>query len=117
MPSRRYPRTARVNEVVREVVADELEHMAGDDARLDRLTVTSVEVDPDLRYATVFVDAPGADTVVALDEFRVRLQSAIARQVRLKRTPQLSFAPDPGVTSGTRVEEILRTIRRDEHPR
>ena len=51
--SRRYPRTARVNHVVHEVVADELERI--DDDRLELTTVTGVEVDPDLRHATVWL--------------------------------------------------------------
>ena len=45
-------------------------------------------------------------------EARVRLQAAIGRQVRLKRTPQLSFAADPAVPTGQRVEDILAQICR-----
>ena len=45
MPDRRYPRTARVNELVREVVAEELERI--DDERLELVTVTGVDVEPD----------------------------------------------------------------------
>jgi ribosome-binding factor A len=48
---RKYPRTARVNEVVREVLAEELERLS--DPRLGLVTVTSVDVSPDLRHATV----------------------------------------------------------------
>ena len=48
---RRYPRMARVNEVVREVIADELERLS--DPRLGLVTVTGVDVSADLRHATV----------------------------------------------------------------
>ena len=41
---------------------------------------------------------------------RVRLQAAISSQVRLKRTPQLRFEPDPAIAAGERVEDILRSI-------
>ena len=106
----RYPRTARVNHVLQEVVADELERIAGDDPRLELVTVTGVEVDPDLRHATVWLSSLSEETAEALATERVRLQGAIAGQVRLKRTPQLAFAADPAVASGNRVEDILRTL-------
>lgn len=108
---RRYSRMARVNELVREVVAEEIERLADADDRLALVTVTAVHVDPDLRRAKVMLSSipPGADE--ALEEHRVRLQSAINRQARLKRTPQLSFSTDPAVESGKRVEDILRGLR------
>jgi ribosome-binding factor A len=52
---RRYPRMVRVNEVVREVVADELERLS--DPRLGLVTVTGVEVSNDLRHAIVYYSA------------------------------------------------------------
>jgi ribosome-binding factor A len=107
---RRYPRTARVNEVLRQVVAEELERLADVDERLRLLTVTGIEVDPDLRHATVWVASISADAAEGLADVRVRLQAAIGRQVRLKRTPLLTFAADPAVATGMRVEQLLRGI-------
>ena len=49
--SRRYPRVARVNEVLREVLAEAIERIADADERLAMLTVTAVRTDPDLRQA------------------------------------------------------------------
>jgi len=106
----RYPRTARVNQVLREVVADELERRSEHDSRLGLLTVTGVQVDPDLRHATVWLSSLGPEAAEALAEARVRIQAAIAAQVRLKRTPLLVFAADPAVAAGTRIEEIIREI-------
>ena len=114
MPDRRYPRVARVNEVLREVIADALERVSDDDERLLLVTVTAIEADPDLRHAKVFYASRQDGVGEALDEQRVRLQSAISRQVRLKRTPQLSFLPDPAVSSGQHVESILRTLQRND---
>ena len=56
-PPRRYPRTARVNEVVREALGDELERLS--DPRLGLVTVTGVDVNADLRQATVYYSALG----------------------------------------------------------
>ena len=108
--ARRFPRMARVGELCREIIADELERIA--DERLPLVTVTHVEIDPDLRHGKVFWSSLGEDdeAVVAevLDEHRADLQRAIARQARLKRTPELSFRLDPVVATGNRIEELLR---------
>lgn len=116
---RHYPRTARVNELLREILGDELERI--DDNRLELVTVTGVAVDPDLRHATVFYDSlQGAegDPVVleALGEVRYRLQRAVGRQARLKRTPELAFEPDPAVRAAQRVDEVLRAVTPPPRP-
>lgn len=115
---RRYPRSARVNEVLREVIADALERVGDDEQkRLRVITVTAVRCDPDLRRATVLYATLGdeKEAAVALDELRVRLQAAIAREVRLKRTPQLAFQADPAILAGRKVEDILRDSPRPPH--
>jgi ribosome-binding factor A len=109
-PARRYPRSARVNEILREVLADSLERLADTDSRLGLLTVTGVDCDPDLRHALVLFSSLDASEETALGEARVRLQTAISHEVRLKRTPQLRFAADPAVAAGNRIEDILRGL-------
>ena len=116
-PSKGWSRLDRVNEAIREVVAEELALI--DDDRLQLVTVTGVGVDPDLRRARVWFSALSAvaapvDPEVGVEEVltshRVRLQAAVARQLRLKRTPELNFAPDPAIAVGTRVEDIIRGL-------
>lgn len=108
--NRQYPRSVRVNEILREVLAESLERMITLDERLGLLTITGVSCDPDLRRATVWLASLSDDESDALSELRVRLQAEISRQVRLKRTPQLSFQADPAIASGIRVEAILREL-------
>jgi ribosome-binding factor A len=110
--AKRYPRSARVNEILREVLADELERMEDKDERLGLLTVTAVQCDPDLRHAVVLFSSLGEQEERALAEIRVRLQAAVSTQVRLKRTPLLRFAADPAVAEGLKIEEILRRLPR-----
>ena len=116
MSGDRYSRLDRVNEALREVIADELERV--DDERLELVTVTGVRVDPDLRHAHVWFDTlgDGSEVAVGLARHRVRLQAAIGRDLRLKRTPELTFAPDPAIAVGTRVEEILRELHHERGP-
>lgn len=109
--SHRYPRTARLNETLREVVADELVKI--DDERLAFVTVTSVDVDAEMNRAIVYfdsLDGPGADEgiVEVLGEHRARLQASINRQMRAKKTPILQFRPDEVIRSAERIDDILR---------
>ena len=109
--SRRYPRTARLNELLREILAEELERI--DDERLGFFTVTAVEVDPGLEHAKVhWSDLGASDEVVleVLEEHRVRLQQAVNRQTHMRRTPVLSFHADEVAREATRIEEILREL-------
>ena len=108
-PQRAYSRVARVNELCREILADELERV--DDDRLVLVTITHVNVDPDLRHALVEFSSLGEgedEALEALGEHRVKLQSAIARKARLKRTPELRFSVDTVISRGARIEQLLR---------
>jgi len=110
---RQYPRTARLNELLREILGEELERL--DDDRLELLTITAVDIEGDLRRAVVFYDSlqgeeGDAEVLEALGELRWRLQAAIGRQARIKHTPELSFAPDPAVRAGARIESLLAEI-------
>lgn len=108
-----YARSLRVNQVLRQVLAEELERLADADERLRLVTVTSVDTAPDLRHATVYLSSLSEDATDALAERRTQLQRTLGRQVRMKRTPTLEFAVDPAVVAGSRVEEVLRRIRDD----
>ncbi len=109
--SRRYPRTARVGALLREVVAEELEKIADHDDALGLLTVTAVETESDFRRAVVYLASMSEAAAEALETHRGRLQAAIARQVRLKRTPLLVFKADPAIASGLRIEQVLHEIK------
>ena len=111
----RYPRSARVGETLREIIAEELVRI--DDERLTFVTVTGIEVDDELNRAHVYFDSlageDGDEEIVeALTSHRVRLQSAIARQIRAKKTPILDFRPDIAIRSAERIDGILREDRR-----
>jgi ribosome-binding factor A len=100
----------RVNEAIREVlanaVADELE-----DADLGLITITGVETTTDLNFATVYVSvlgAPDADrALAALERIRVPLQRRVARDVRMKNTPKLTFERDRTAEQAIRLNALL----------
>ena len=102
----------RVNSVIKEILADEVERLS--DSRLEMVSITGIDTAPNLRSATVYVDVLDFDKrQPALDALRgsaIRLQKAIGSQARLKYTPTLEFAVDPAVTGGERIDALLRSI-------
>jgi ribosome-binding factor A len=109
-----YPRALRVNQVLRQVLAEELERLSDAD-EVPMVTVTSVEVAPDMRTAVVFLASLPDETLVVLEERRGHLQHLISSQMTMKRTPRLTFRADPAIAAGSRVEELLRGLHeRDE---
>lgn len=107
----RYPRTARLNESLREVIAEELTRI--DDERLDLVTITSIDVDPEMNRAIVFFDSlrgedGDAEITAALGDHRVRIQASVGRQVRAKKTPILHFRADETIRAAERIEQVLR---------
>jgi len=108
-----YPRALRVNQVLRQVVAEELERLVDAD-EIPMVTVTSVEVAPDMRTAVVYLASLPEETAVVLEERRVHLQKLIGLQMTIKRTPRLTFRADPAIATGTRVEELLRGLHAED---
>lgn len=108
----RYPRRVRLNVSLREVIADELVRI--DDERLTFVTITAIDVDNEMNRAIVYFDSlageEGDDGIMAaLADHRVRLQAAVGREIRAKKTPILSFRPDEVIRSAERIERILRS--------
>jgi ribosome-binding factor A len=108
MPS---ARMRRINELIREVIggaiATELQ-----DPRIGFVTVTAVETSPDLRSARVFVSVLGTReereaTLAGLRSSHGVLQARIAREMRIKRTPTLTFHYDDTAERADRVTRLM----------
>ena len=108
-------RPERVAEEFREILAEEIGRLK--DPRVGFITVTRVEVPPDLRRATIYYTVLGEDrdhrrTKAGLRSATAHLRSVLGRQVRLKFTPELEFLEDVGLSQVERVAELLRKIER-----
>ena len=107
-----YSRSARLGELLREVLASELAHL--DDERLDLVSVTGVETSAELSRATVYISALDDETaptaLEALEEHRLQLKQAVARSSAVRRVPDLVFAVDPSISAGERVDQILHDL-------
>lgn len=104
-------RMRRVNEVMREVIGDSISSEL-EDPRIGFVTVTAVETSPDLRSARVYVSVLGRgeqreSTLAALRSAHAVLQGAIARELRMKRTPTLTFHYDESLERGERLARLL----------
>ncbi|HEX5559856.1 MAG TPA: 30S ribosome-binding factor RbfA [Gaiellales bacterium] len=104
-------RMRRVNEVLREVLADGVEALG--DPGLGFVTVTAVRAAADLSQASVYVSVLGAEkrrarSLRALERAHGVLQARIARELHLKRTPQLSFHYDETLDQAMRLEQLIR---------
>ena len=108
-----YPRSARVNKILQQIISDTLTRLADTDDRFGLLTVTGVSASPDNAQAVVFFDSFSPEARAALDDRRAQIQGAVNAQTRMKKTPKLSFMVDPAITSGSAVEEILRRSLND----
>jgi ribosome-binding factor A len=103
-------RMRRVNEAVREVLSDAIKLLK--DPRVGFVTVTDVRTSPDLRHAKVFVSVFGTDderaaTMDGLGSAHGVLQTAVNRELRLKRTPTLDFVYDDTAERADRLERML----------
>jgi len=106
-------RPERVAEEFREILAEEIPRLK--DPRVGFVTVTHVDVSPDLRRATVFYTVMGQDkdhrrTRAGLQSARSHLRSVLGHQVRMKFTPDLEFEEDVGLTQVERVTQLLKEI-------
>jgi len=107
----------RVNEAVRQVLSEALGELK--DPRIAFVTVTGVETSTDLRESHVFVSILGSErerdrTLEGLAAARGVLQARLARELRMKRTPQLAFEYDPTVERGVRMGQLIDELTPDD---
>jgi len=107
----------RVNEALKEVLSEGIGELK--DPRIGFVTVTGVETSPDLRHARVFVSVLGSQrkrerSLSGLTAAHGVLQARVARELRMKRTPQLAFEYDPSVERGVRMTQLIDELVGDE---
>src|SRR5215468_6182487 len=110
-------RMRRVNESVRQVLSEAVGELK--DPRIGFVTVTGVETSPDLNHARVYVSVFGSEegrqaSLAGLAAAHGVLQSRLARELRMKRTPQLAFEYDPTVERGVRMNKLIDELAPDE---
>jgi len=110
-------RMRRVNEAVKEVLSEGILELK--DPRIGFVTITAVDTATDLRQARVYVSVLGSArkrdaTLAGLAAAHGVLQSRLAGQLRMKRTPLLTFEYDPTVERGVRMTQLIDELAGDE---
>src|ERR671939_419686 len=110
-------RLRRVDEAVKEVLSEGIGELK--EPWIGFVTVTGVRTSPDLRHARVFVSVLGSErkreqSLAGLAADHGVLQARVARELRLKRTPQLAFEYDPSVERGVRMTQLIDELAGDQ---
>ena len=88
------------------------------DPRVGFATVTDARVSPDLRYARVYMSVLGSpdeqtQTLAALNQASGFIRRLLSSRLRLRHSPELTFAFDQSVQYGARMEEILNEVKKE----
>jgi ribosome-binding factor A len=104
----------RIHEELAEIVQREVS-----DPRLVGITVTSVEVDRELAYATIYVtsflsDNPQEEVLAGLESAQGFLRRHLARRIQVRSFPQLRFRWDDSQIQAERIDELLNQIHTED---
>ena len=111
-----YPRSAKVAEAIREEISEILSKLK--DPRIGMVTVTGVDISPDLRHAVIFVSIMNAlekeATLKILRKAKGHIRTKLGRSLRLKFVPDLEFKWDESIERGAKISEIIHRIHEEE---
>ncbi len=108
-------RIERVNTLLRREISDLIRHHLRDPRLGDFVAVTEVETSPDLQYARVFISSIGGQeeekkVLEVLGSASGFLRTELARNVRLRRTPELRFVWDNSIEHGDHILRLLDQV-------
>ncbi len=111
-------RQKRVSELLKEEIGSLILRETRD-PRLDGVTVTDVEISPDLNHARVYVSMIGSDeekaeAVEALDHASGFLRHELGQRLELRRVPQLDFRFDRSLERGQRILNLIDQIEEEK---
>ena len=112
-----YKRSQRVSDLIREEIADIIMNKVKD-PRLGFVTVTGAKITEDLKIATVYIsilkEEEKETTLEMLNSAKGFIRSELAKRVRMKFIPSLTFRIDESLERGVRIEKLLREIKKED---
>ena len=113
-----YKRSQRVGDLVREEVADIIMYRLKD-PRIGYVTVTGVDMSPDMKMARVFVSVLKEEdrelTMEILNSSKSYIRSLLSKRLRMKFIPAVEFKFDTSIEYGYKIDKLLKEIKdRDE---
>jgi len=112
-------RIERVNHLIRRELSELIQHQLRDPRLSEFITVTEVDTTPDLKFARVFVSSISGqeneqNTVLALNTAAGFLRSELAKIIRLRHIPELSFHWDNSIEHGDYILRLLDQINEEQ---
>ena len=112
-------RIERLNSLLRQEISDLIQHHVKDPRLGSFVSVTAVEVSPDLRYAKVFVSCLGTETqkketLAAVTSAAGFIRHELGDRMKARRIPELSFRLDETIEKADRLLRIMNEIASEE---
>lgn len=112
-------RTERINDQLREEISDLVLRELKDPRISGLVSITEVDVAPDLSHAKVFVSVLGSDeerasTMRALAAGAQFVRRALRRRLTIRRVPELEFLADDSLAHGARILSLLDETHKGE---
>jgi ribosome-binding factor A len=113
-----YPRSARVEEAIKEEISYIVQNQLKD-PRIGFVTVTRVEVTPDLRNAVIYFSVLGTheeqeNALRGLESSKGLMRALLGKRLRLKFIPTLSLKLDRGAEESEKISRLLHKIHEEE---
>ncbi len=114
-------RIERVNNLIRHEISELLQRQVKDPRLGNFVAVTEVSISPDLKYARIFVSHMGSEeerqeTLSVLSSASGFLRRELAKRLRLRHIPELSFQWDDSIERGARLLELIDQVAVDSNP-
>ena len=110
-------RLNRINEELKREISNIINYEVTNSNVTGMISVTSVKISPDLRYAKVSVSILNSknikQTLAGLKTSSGFIRSRIAEKINLRVTPELVFELDDSMQYGERIDTILKDIMKD----
>jgi ribosome-binding factor A len=113
-----FKRADRVADLIKQELSSILRREVGD-PRIAHITVTDVKLTDDLRSARIYFvelgkDRLSADVENGLSKAKGFLKRELGKRLQLRYIPELAFFYDPSFEYGSRIERLLKEVRKDE---
>ena len=112
-------RQARVGDLLKQTIAELLQRKVKD-PRVEGVTITGVDVSVDLRVCRVFFCVFDAEkkehAKEGLESTAGFMRHELRKELRLKHVPEIFFIYDASFDYGTKIDELLEKLDKDEEP-
>lgn len=115
-------RIERVNSLIRQEISDLLQRQVKDPRLGNFVSVTAVSASPDLRSAKIFVSCLGSkgkkqETLSVLAAASGFFRTELARRLRVRRVPELSFQWDDSIERGAHLLQLIDQLTAESTPK